>query len=450
MTPRLKVQEQKQHGQRTGGPTTTTRTKRRRHLEQQKAHASRADRASRSRAAAQTLAGRTPPALLSPSSKASLATKHVALQQLPKKERPKALKSLCKEFSCSRSYPARLSKKMLERKKLPMHQGKGAGQTKSMTPSKIEEVMGHLKEHCYDLSFEQLAELSSVSASILCRFFRRQPGWRQVGKSTRPLLDDHHVKARAAWATANLNNKWRDHVDLDEKWFYVISNRGRLKLPPGVEKPRTRVKSKRFVAKIMVLTAVARPAMRHGFNGMVCCWRVTEKFTYKRRSTYQGVEYQAGESRDKDCTMDGDKFAEMLKELVFPAIRDKMFFAKTVTLQWDNAGGHGMSSIDAKIADDLPSPAPGVPAMKVVPQCAQSPDTNVCDLGFFNSVDSRLPKLRPYDLDAFFALVEEAHAEYPAEKLDSLYDSKMRICKAILSANPPGNNDYKMPHHGDV
>ena len=51
---------------------------------------------------------------------------------------------------------------------------------------------------------------------------------------------------------------------------------------------------------------------------------------------------------------------------------------------------------------------------------------------------------------AFFALVEEAHAEYPAEKLDSLYDSKMRICKAILSANPPGNNDYKMPHHGDV
>ena len=191
MTPRLKVQEQKQHGQRTGGPTTTTRTKRRRHLEQQKAHASRADRASRSRVAAQTLAGRTPPALLSPSSKASLATKHVALQQLPKKERPKALKSLCKEFSCSS-------------------------------------------------------------------------------------------------------------------------------------------------------------------------------------------------------------------------------------------------------------------ALKVVPQCAQSPDTNVCDLGFFNSVDSRLPKLRPYDLDAFFALVEEAHAEYPAEKLDSLYDSKMRICKAILSANPPGNNDYKMPHHGDV
>ena len=66
------------------------------------------------------------------------------------------------------------------------------------------------------------------------------------------------------------------------------------------------------------------------------------------------------------------------------------------------------------------------------------------------SVDSRLPKLRPYDLDAFFALVEEAHAEYPAEKLDSLYDSKMRVCKAILSANPPGNNDHKMPRHGDV
>ena len=94
--------------------------------------------------------------------------------------------------------------------------------------------------------------------------------------------------------------------------------------------------------------------------------------------------------------------------------------------------------------------AKGALGRKKLPMCAQSPDTNVCDLGFFNSVDSRLPKLRPYDLDAFYALVETAHAEYPAEKLDSLYDSKMRVCKAILSANPPGNNDYKMPRHGDV
>ena len=210
------------------------------------------------------------------------------------------------------------------------------------------------------------------------------------------------------------------------------------------------MKSKRFIAKIMVLSAVARPSMRHKFSGMIGCWRVTEPFIYKRRTTYQGVTYEAGESRPKDSTMDGDKFAQMLKEDVFPAIREKMHFAKKVTVQWDNAGGHGMSTIDAKIAAELPSPGQGVPALQIVPQCAQSPDTNVCDLGFFNSIDSQIPKLRPYDLDAFYAVVEKAHANYDASLLDGLYNSKMRVCKAILKAVPPGSNNYKMPHARDV
>ena len=447
---RLKVTEPQQHGRRSGGPSKGTKKKRRCSQTAAAASTSRADRASRSKQAALTSSGRKAPVLLSPSSQAALATKHVALQQLPRAERPKARKALCAEFDCSRYYPAQLAKGALGRKKLPMNKGKGATHKVAMTPNKIDEVKQHLKEHCYDLSFEQLSELSDVSPSTLCRFFKRQPGWRQTGKSTRPLLEEQHLAARAAWAASNRCNQWKNHVDLDEKWFYVITNRGRLKLPAGVDKPKTRVKSKRFVAKIMVLTAVARPSKRHKFSGMVGCWRVTEKFTYKRRSNYQGVQYEAGESRDKDCNMDGDKFAEMLKEKVFPAVREKMSHAKVVTLQWNNAGGHGMATIDEKIAGDLPSPGGGVPALRVLPQCAQSPDTNVCDLGFFNSVDSRLPKLRPYDLDAFYELVEKAHAEYPAEKLDSLYDSKMRVCKAILSANPPGNNDYKMPRHGDV
>ena len=117
---------------------------------------------------------------------------------------------------------------------------------------------------------------------------------------------------------------------------------------------------------------------------MLGCWRVTETFTYKKKTTFQGQVYHAGDTREKDCTMDGDKFADMLKDLVFPCIREKMHFAKVVTVQYNNAGGHGMSTIDAKIADQLPSPGRGVPALKIVPQCAQSPDTNVFDFqGFF-------------------------------------------------------------------
>ena len=74
----------------------------------------------------------------------------------------------------------------------------------------------------------------------------------------------------------------------------------------------------------------------------------------------------------------------------------------------------------------------------------------MCDLGFFNSIDSQIPKLRPYDLDAFYAIVEKAHANYDASLLDGLYSSKIRVCKAILKAVPPGSNNYKMPHARDV
>ena len=88
--------------------------------------------------------------------------------------------------------------------------------------------------------------------------------------------------------------------------------------------------------------------------------------TTTRTKRRRHLEQQKAHASRADRASRSRVAAEMLKELVFPAIRDKMFFAKTVILQWDNAVGHGMSSIDAKIADDLeddlPSPAPGVPA----------------------------------------------------------------------------------------
>ena len=65
---------------------------------------------------------------------------------------------------------------------------------------------------------------------------------------------------------------------------------------------------------------------------------------------------RASRARSGDSTMDGDKFAEMLTEEVFPAIRSKLADAKMVTVQWDNAGGHGIKSLMTKIEAELPAP----------------------------------------------------------------------------------------------
>ena len=68
----------------------------------------------------------------------------------------------------------------------------------------------------------------------------------------------------------------------------------------------------------------------------------------------------------------------------------------------------------------------------------------LCDLGFFRSVDSRLPKLRSFKLPTFIKQIEEAFEEYPDEKLDDLRGMKTRVCVAIVENQ--GDNKFGLPY----
>ena len=74
----------------------------------------------------------------------------------------------------------------------------------------------------------------------------------------------------------------------------------------------------------------------------------------------------------------------------------------------------------------------------------QSPCTNLCDLGFFRSVDSRLPKLRSFSMPTFIKQIEKAFKEYPDEKLDDLCGVKTRVCVAIVENK--GDNNFGLPN----
>ena len=93
-------------------------------------------------------------------------------------------------------------------------------------------------------------------------------------------------------------------------------------------------------------------------------------------------------------------------------------------MQMDNAGSHGMATlIHKKIANALPARKGGGPSIKLVDQPAQSPDTNVCDLGLFRGVDSLIPKFRPFHLDEFARMISKAHLQYPGDKVELLYET---------------------------
>jgi transposase len=100
--------------------------------------------------------------------------------------------------------------------------------------------------------------------------------------------------------------------------------------------------------------------------------------------------------------------------------------------------------VDARIVAACKAPRRGGPRIELREQIAQSPCTNLCDLGFFRSIDSRLPKLKSFNLPEFIEQIEEAYNEYPSEKLTALADMKMRVVQCIYNA--AGDNDFKLPH----
>ena len=256
------------------------------------------------------------------------------------------------------------------------------------------------------------------------------------------------MSARLHYGKEHERDKFELHVDVDEKLFYMYSYSGKHKLPPGKDKPKTRLKSKRFVGKVMCLTAIARPNGKHKFDGKVGCWRVTGDMVYKRSSTYKGTTYKKGDKRRVDVNMDGPKFAEIITKKVFPAIRQKLKGAAVVKVQFDNAGPHKTGNLSSSIAAALPAPKRAGrqtgPRIQLIEQPAQSPETNANDLGFYKSIDSQLPKKRDFDPDKFEQQILDAFDAYDPKKLDAIFDMKSRVCKCLIDAN--GSNDFKLPH----
>ena len=146
--------------------------------------------------------------------------------------------------------------------------------------------------------------------------------------------------------------------------------------------------------------------------------------------------------------MNAAKFESMMRDDVIPAIRSNFQGARTVTMQYDNASPHktkakkGEKLMTERLADVLKQHTG--PEIQLVSQVPQSPDMNACDLGFFRSMDSRLPALRSFNLDTFEKQCLEVFKEYPPEKLTAIFNMKQRVCKCILACE--GQNDYKLPH----
>ena len=77
-------------------------------------------------------------------------------------------------------------------------------------------------------------------------------------------------------------------------------------------------------------------------------------------------------------------------------------------------------------------------------QPPNSPDTNVCDLGLFNAIQSRYERLAPRNSLEIINCVLKAWREYPPKNISNLFLTLQGVYNQIIDHH--GGNDFKLPH----
>jgi hypothetical protein len=78
-------------------------------------------------------------------------------------------------------------------------------------------------------------------------------------------------------------------------------------------------------------------------------------------------------------------------------------------------------------------------------QCPNSPDTNVCDLGFFRTLQSQQWKLpATKNIDDLIERVQQAFEELALESIDANFLTLQSCLDKIVERH--GGNDYNIPH----
>lgn len=112
-----------------------------------------------------------------------------------------------------------------------------------------------------------------------------------------------------------------DHVHIDEKRFFIDTDRKHYYLAKDEAVPHRTAQSKRFLTKVMFLTAVARPrydtARNKWFNGRIGLWPFVEQRAARRDSANR----PKGTIETKTVVVNRVEMRKKMLEDVIPAIK---------------------------------------------------------------------------------------------------------------------------------
>ncbi|XP_042011990.1 uncharacterized protein LOC121760375 [Salvia splendens] len=217
----------------------------------------------------------------------------------------------------------------------------------------------------------------------------------------------------------------------------------RYYLLPDEDEPYRACKSKRFITKVMFMCAVSRPHFgmdgQPTYDGKVGIFPFTEVMPAQRRSKNRPrgtMETKAVHSVTKEVMRD------CLINKIIPAIKARrhVWASKDIYIQQDNATPY-ITAMDPEFQAVANSDGFRI---QLICQPANSPDTNILDLGFFRAIQSLQYEKPCKTVDELVGNVCSSFAELSPQTLNRVFLSLQACLTEILRCR--GGNGYKVPH----
>lgn len=176
------------------------------------------------------------------------------------------------------------------------------------------------------------------------------------------------------------------------------------------------------------------------FDGKIGIW----PFTFKENAKRNSKNRLKGTPVTKVMEQIGkEEIRNMMIKNVLPAIREKFpksEKSRTVYIQQDNAKPH-LTNNDSALQEELVKEGW---SLQLKSQPPNSPDLNVLDLGFFNSIQALQHQMVTKNMDDLISAVETAFQQLDRDTLDSVFLTLQTCMENIMISN--GNNFYKITH----
>ena len=283
-------------------------------------------------------------------------------------------------------------------------------------------------------------------------------GMYNVDSYLKPHLTMKQMVNRVKFALALLSSHNRSvstfgdqnlTIDIDEKWFYVVPMKRKIRMYPEDEYPGDdTAQHKSHTPKIMFLAAIGKPHMLPDgtqFNGKIGIWPFTEHVEAARWSKIRSRGTMEIRGVNASATLSYNMVIK--RGGLLDSIKRKLHAVKhlQITVRLDGATlhtGHGnFEKLRARRQERGWS-------IVFEQQPAKSPDLNKLDLSFFYSHLQAATKLKGARklLEDLISAATRAYREYDVDRLARIHALTYVVYREILENL--GSNQCDIPHTG--